>query len=156
MTRFETAAASNPEIAGACARGLEALKGEHRRLVQAREPRQLTCSLDLDGRLSRMSRHARSSRWDYGIGYKQGRVEHVVWMEVHRAHTGEVPTVLAKLAWLKKWLREECPALEKLPNPMGFVWIATESGVHITPRSRQARQLAAAGISQPARILRLP
>ena len=45
--------------------------------------------------------------------------------------------VLAKLEWLKKWLRTEAPELNKLPSK--FVWLLTNTENNPNDRRRRAQ-----------------
>jgi hypothetical protein len=54
-----------------------------------------------------------------------------------------VKSVLNKLQWLKDFLVNDAPELNK--EPKHFHWIASD-GNHILPNSSQARQLAQSGI----------
>ena len=87
--------------------------------------------------------------------------EHALWIEVHPAATGEVRTVIAKLSWLNAYLREHGKELLALSTDVSrtippFVWLATDTGVHITANSPQARLLAAHGMGMPKQALILP
>lgn len=139
----------NKVLPGAFRDGLQALKKKDRKdRIVCEDSRQLVVgSVYLDDAVE-------GGRWDYGIGVRrrQGK-EEVLWVEVHSAATKNVPEVLAKLTWLKKWLREKAPVLETLTAANGFVWVATER-VDILPNSRQARLLRAAGLAMPRKHLR--
>jgi hypothetical protein len=77
----------------------------------------------LDGFLA--EKYANESRWDYGIGYKEPSRsgEKVSWLEVHPGKAGEAAAVLAKLAWLKNWLRASRSPLNRLGCE--YVWVAS-------------------------------
>lgn len=100
-------------------------------------------------------------RWDYGIGHRvrESGEERAVWVEIHPASSKNVGEVLEKLAWLKRWLEEEAPDLDRITNASrgekSFVWVATRAKVAIPKTSRQARQLAQAGLDFPTRRLDL-
>jgi hypothetical protein len=94
------------------------------------------------------AKYPNDPRWDYAIGLKKGKPEVAVWIEVHPASTSEVATVLKKLQWLKKWLKNQAPKLATLTAAQSYYWAAT-SGVHIRPGSPQARQLQLAGLALP-------
>src|SRR5208282_6007320 len=96
------------------------------------------------------------NRSDYGVGFAQTRSKQVaVWIEIHPASEGEINLMLKKLYWLKNWLRNSAPSLNKLTERMdgsrAFFWVATEAGVSITPKSRKAKLLQQAGLDLPRR-----
>jgi hypothetical protein len=139
-------------LPGACADGLQALEKRDRGRVEC-DGRRLAGSVNLDNALKRADPNG--NRWDYGIGVeRQGGREEVLWVEVHSASTSNVGEVLDKLAWLKKWLREKAPALQRLTAADGYVWIATDR-VDILPNSRQSRLLREAGLAVPRKRLRI-
>lgn len=163
MSKFVDAVAKAPtEIQQALRPGKQALKGNHRSKLTCKAERRIVHSLDVDAALSTSLEHAAANRWDYGVHYKTttGR-EHALWIEVHHAATGEVRTVIAKLSWLKAYLREHANELLALSTQISrtippFVWLATDSGVQITANSPQARLLAAHGMGMPRQALILP
>lgn len=130
--------------------GLQALEKKDRKdRIVCEDSRQLIVgSVYLDDAVE-------GGRWDYGIGVRrrQGK-EEVLWVEVHSAATKNVSEVLAKLTWLKEWLRAKAPGLRKLTAADGYVWIATDR-VDILPNSRQARLLREAGLAMPRKHLRI-
>ena len=163
MSKFAAAVAKAPtEIQHAIRPGKQALKGNHRSKLTCKAERRIAHSLDVDAAFAKSLEHATANRWDYGVHYRStaGR-EHALWIEVHPAATGEVRTVIAKLSWLKAYLREHASELLALSTEISktippFVWLATDSGVHITANSPQARLLAAHGMGMPRQALVLP
>lgn len=158
MTFEEAVKAGPQEIQDAYQPGKQALKGSHREQVSCSDSRRLTGSIDLDDALSTAPDHAAANRWDYGLGFHTGTREIAIWIEIHPAAAGEVGTVLRKYEWLRRWLRDEAPALNQLtPSDasQSFVWLATPAGVLIRPGSHEARRLNQAGISLPRRKLEL-
>lgn len=140
--------------------GKQALKKEHRKLVNCAETRRITGSIDLDSTLTKVPEYASKPRWDYGLGYKSTTgLEQAIWIEVHSATTREVSAVLRKLRWLRDWLEENADRLNRLTrlanSDIRFVWIASGS-VKITPNSRQSKLLSKSGISPIRRHLNLP
>jgi hypothetical protein len=141
--------------------GLQGLKGEHKSLVKPKNTKRLTHSLNLDDAMKAVA--PGDSRWDYGIGtlLPDGRTEVVVWVEVHSATTSEVSRFLKKHEWLKQWMAKQ-PAFDRLTKAAllakldPFLWVATETGVHIQPGSPQSKKLALCGIKIPQRIVTLP
>jgi hypothetical protein len=130
--------------------GLQALRPADRPRVRAAQPRDLRGSADIDAALQASLPNA--PRWDYAIATRQNAADKVYWAEVHPAQTSEVGAVLAKLQWLRSWLRSSAPALAALPGE--FVWIAT-AAVNILPNSPQARALAQSGLRPPVGQLQL-
>jgi hypothetical protein len=68
------------------------------------------------------------NRWDYAVGY-DGKT---YFIEIHPADTSEVKTILKKLGWLKVFLSEKAPELNK--EPKSFHWVASK-GNHILSRA---------------------
>lgn len=139
--------------------GKQALKREHRAQVQGRD-RAFTGSVDIDGALQADPRYRHDPRWDYGLGYEHpSGLEQALWIEVHPASTGEVRAVIQKLEWLKQYLNDRAPALNRMTVVMGkqkpFVWLATSS-VKIAPNMPQARLLRVHGLDLPRRQITLP
>lgn len=154
MTFKDAVSEAPAPVAAAFRPGLQAL-GADSHVLSCDDTRRLTGSIDLDASLAESCPEA--PRWDYGIGVRAGSLERAVWLEVHTATTTEVGRVLAKLAWLKKWLKENAPALEHLTKrgSPAFFWAATEAGVHIYSGTPQARQLRLAGLDLPRRVLKV-
>jgi hypothetical protein len=87
-------------------------------------------------------KYPQENRWDYLIGY-QGEA---IFIAVHSAYTSEVKVVLKKLAWLKLWIQEQAPDLEKLKSTTHpFIWIAS-GRFNILPNSPQYRQIIQMGL----------
>jgi hypothetical protein len=149
---FRRAVESTTGLEGAFRPGLQALRATDSTKIQCRDTRSLTGSVDIDGALRQ--RHPQATRWDYGIGKKNGASEHVVWVEVHPASHSGVSDMLAKVRWLEQWLQTEAPNLE-LINSRCYYWVSTDARISITEHSTQGRQLAAAGIRRPVRRLEL-
>jgi hypothetical protein len=150
---FQKAVSDTPDLGKhAYHAGLKALTAAHRKRIQQGEARILG-SINLDGALCQ--RYPNEPRWDYGIGIQKGSKPFAIWVEVHPASTSNVSEVLLKLRWLKGWLSGQATQLHALTPPQrAYHWIATD-GVHITPNSPEARQLAQAGLTMPRKVLRL-
>ena len=143
---FQQAVVQTADLGASAFRyGLRALGNDSSR-VQSASTRSLVGSVALDKVLR--ARYPDDPRWDYGIGLKKSARVSAVWIEVHPASTSEVTTVLNKLKWLKNWLTNHAPALQKLTGVRSYFWVATR-GVHIRPGSPQARLLQLAGLSLP-------
>ena len=152
-TAFQKAVSDTPDLGKhAYHAGLKALTAAHRKRIQQGEARILG-SINLDGALCQ--RYPNEPRWDYGIGIQKGNKPYAIWVEVHPANTSNVSEVLLKLRWLKGWLSGQATQLHALTPPQrAYHWIATD-GVHITPNSLEARQLAQAGLTMPRKVLKL-
>lgn len=131
---FEQAVKQTAEIKDAFHPGLRALRKIDKSRITATNPALLTGSIYLDEALSRTYPH--ESRWDYGIGQKpeNSSNERVFWLEIHPGHAGELRVVLAKLEWLKQWLRESAVHLNGLQRE--FIWISTGK-TSLTPTAPQ-------------------
>jgi hypothetical protein len=151
---FRKAVISTEELSDAYRLGLHALAGADRNRLECAQPRRLTGSVNLEASLR--DRHPNEPIWDYGIGLRTGnRNECAIWIEVHPASSGHVEALVKKVKWLKGWLQTSAPALNGMTRgTAGFVWIAS-GRVLFQRSSRQARELAAAGVSFPCERFRL-
>jgi len=139
---FKQAVAATQALEDAYRPGLGALRSADRHRIECANTRRLSGSVNLDEALA--GTRPNDPRWDYGIGVRQGgRPERVVWAEVHPAATSNVKEVLRKLAWLKEWLGDSAPQLQRMPAE--FVWIAS-GGVAIPRHAPQFRRLAMSAI----------
>lgn len=136
-----------------CRDGLRALGPDSSR-IRAQRARALSGSVNLDAALR--GQYPNESRWDYGIGYRLGKDEVAVWVEVHPAGTSNVEEVLRKLDWLKARLAE-APELNALTvrTDKPFRWVASGS-ISISANSPQARRLGISDLEPPCKVLRLP
>ena len=133
--------------------GKRALSNACRSRVECEDTRRLTGGINLDSALTKDADRANEPRWDYGLGYQPPHgAERAIWLEVHPSATSNVDEVIAKLSWLRAWLRNEAPRLESLTvtdsDIPAFVWVAT-AGVHIPRNSPQARRLSSQGLRMP-------
>ncbi len=149
-SRFRKAVARVKALEGCCREGLGALLKRDKKLVSAPNTRKLQGSVNLDTCLKAAAPDA--ARWDYAIGYEAADGEKVYYVEVHPASTADIPTVLAKHAWLREWLKTQAHALEKLPAE--HWWVAT-GPIKLLPTSRQANKLKVAKIQGPTKHLTL-
>lgn len=133
---------NTPSIAGHGKVGLSALTATYKKKITLINPRLCEGSLDIDNTLKHSLPN--EHRWDYAIGYN----ENIIFIEVHPATTSEVSTVIAKLNWLKKWLKNRNNKLTENCNETSFHWIST-NGCNINPQSKHARQLALTGMTSP-------
>lgn len=150
---FEDAVVSIAPLANAYHPGLQALRERDRGRIKCSQPRRLKGSVNLDTALARVAPD--DPRWDYGIGWTDIQSEVAIWIEVHSADSHHVSEVLRKAAWLKKWLKANSASLlEMTRREDGLVWLSTGT-VSLQRGSRQARQLALAGVSFPKKTLDL-
>lgn len=149
---FQAAVRAIPEIQDAWKAGLQALRPADRQRIVARATRQLRGSVDLDSALR--DAYPNAQRWDYGIAIRPTKsVETILWVEIHPATDGEIRTVLAKLAWIKEWLRNCAPSIDAFRRE--FIWISS-GNTSFTQRSPQAKRMAQAGLRHVGRLLIIP
>ena len=139
---FREAVKSVPATAAHYRVGLRALQPADRERVRISETRLLRGSVNLDEALA--GTRPNQPVWDYGIGASR-KLEPVVvvWVEPHPASSKHIKPVLAKLNWLRGWLRTEVPQLDRLKSH--FVWVATGS-VALPANSRQGKIIAQEGL----------
>lgn len=125
------------DVQGRFKTGLGAVKGSERSKFIVPYPRNLTGSVDID--TATAARYPQVNRWDYAVEYNK----ETFFIEVHPASTSEVSTVIAKLAWLKQWLKEKAPEINALKSKSKcpYYWVFTNR-FSILPNSKYARQLA--------------
>ncbi len=152
MTFAAAVAQLQPPANGARQPGLQALGG-HSRSIECADTRRITGSIDIDAVLRPL--HPNASRWDYGVGWERGDREEAIWIEAHPAATSDVSKMIDKLMWLRTWLRDDAPALDRITRrDQPFYWLATK-GVHIPKTSPQARRLAQSGLRFPSKTVQL-
>jgi hypothetical protein len=144
---FQKAVENTPEVATCFQHGLSAL-GKYSEKIEMVDSKLCDGSLDLD--ICTVKIYPSENRWDYAISY----ASKVYFVEIHSAEDSQVRTMLRKLQWLKDWLNQKAPEIQKLKAQQPFFWV--QSGRYsITPNSSQARQLARVGL-KPISKLRLP
>lgn len=133
---FKEAVEATPEISNCYQAGLTAL-GNNSQKITLGNNRDCSGSVFID-RCTEANRGP-EPRWDYVFSYRN----EAIFVEVHPAETGEVNAVLAKLRWLKSWLRDHAPLLEvQKSKEHPYYWIASKS-VHVlkgTPQYNRAAQ----------------
>ena len=117
--------------------GLGAIKGNEKQKFVVPDTRKITGSLNIDK--SNKEKYPLENRWDYAVEYDK----ETFFIEIHPGSTSEIPIVLAKLEWLKKWLKEKAPAINALKpkDKQPYHWVYTNKFA-ILPNSKYARQLA--------------
>lgn len=132
---FREAVEQTPQIAAVYKAGLSAF-GDYASKVVVPDNRLLGGSVDID--FATVKLYPNENRWDYAFDYNG----ETFFIEVHTASTSETSTVLRKLDWLKVWLREQAPKLEKLKSKVipPFYWVQSKQyalPTH-TPQYRKA------------------
>lgn len=153
MTRFQKAAAQ----AGLPApRGLAAVRGRDRKQIK-RGAGAVSGSVAMDAHFQQAEPHAH--RWDYGVGFSNGK-EFAVWVEFHPASGArEVQVVIAKLQWLKTKLASQAfKELNKLtvaaPREQQFCWLY-QGSTAFRSGGKEQKLLAQHGMRLPRRALRI-
>ena len=123
---FQKAIQNIPAISKCYQNGLQAL-GNHSSMIVPSDPRNCNGSVDLDQCLA--NTFPNEARWDYAVGYNN----RCYFIEVHPA-SGQVSQIIAKVTWLRNWLKVEGALLLAIHNDdQSFHWIPT-SGVNIPQR----------------------
>lgn len=158
QSRFAEAASS----AGVpSATGMRAVEAKYRPTIELKPTWDHTDSVDLDTHFEPAEPDA--TRWDYGLGVKNGNGELAFWVEPHPASsTSQVAEMIEKVKWLKDKLNLPAfDALKRLTDETQraghgpYRWIYTGS-LRITQSGKEAKLLAKAGIGFPQRYLKLP
>jgi hypothetical protein len=138
---FADVVRNTPEIAECLKAGLQAL-GANRGKIIVNSTGDLKGSVDIDTCVK--DNYPNEHRWDYVLGYK----DHIYYVEVHPANTGEVKIIIEKLDWLKQWRKRSAPRLEAAQHSSTYHWISSGKTA-IAKRSRYRRILAQKGIFGP-------
>jgi len=151
--KFKRAVEQTSEIKDAYCRGLRALRKADKQHVTAEDPRRIRGSVDIDTTVRK--EYPNDSRWDYAIGHQPSNVkgEVIYWIEVHPASNGEVKVVIAKLQWLKKWLKESASDLNELRRE--YIWLASGK-TSFTRSSPQQKRIAQQGLQFQGRVFTIP
>ena len=143
---FQQAVHSTLDITTGYRPGLQALGGYSTK-IRVSDTRLLGGSVDIDA--CTVDKYPNANRWDYAFDYKG----EAFFVEVHSAYTGEVDTVIAKLNWLKSWLRDRAPSLEekKAKSRTPYYWLQSDK-FEIPKTSRHFRLIVQEGL-KPLSIL---
>jgi hypothetical protein len=141
---FSRAVASTPHIRECFQNGLTALGGDSSK-IRVLQTRACNGSVNLDACLA--TRYPSDNRWDYCFDYHG----EVYFVEVHPAQTSEVNTVINKLEWLKNWLQNHAPEIDRMKAGNPFYWVQT-GGFNILKTSPQYRRAREAGLLPIARL----
>jgi hypothetical protein len=126
--------------------GLKGL-GKHSTKIQLADTSLCEGSMDIDTATTAL--YPNDARWDYAFCYKS----EVFFVEVHTANTREVSAVLKKLQWLKDWLVEHAPEINKLKAAKTpFVWIQSNN-FQIPKTSPQYRVMVQKGMKPIAKLV---
>jgi hypothetical protein len=150
---FREAVEKTPEIREAWRIGFKALRPADRQHVDAEDTHSLRGSVDVDSTLR--DKYPDANRWDYAIGHRPSNLAKDVayWVEVHPASDGEVKVVLAKLKWLKDWLRTCAQNLNSMHKE--FIWVSSGK-TSFTLNSPQQKQFALLGLQHKGRVFTIP
>lgn len=137
---FAADVAATPNLGGTLCKGLGALEATDKTHITVGPSVKLTGSVNVD--LALKPSQPNAARWDYVVGQKRGKAEHLHWIEVHPASGGgNIGEMQAKLNWLKSWMD---PALLGA-YPRQVVWIASGRSA-FNSRSPEIRKLASQGL----------
>ena len=98
---LKTAVEHTDDVKGNFKAGLGAIKNNERQKFVLPDPRLIGGSLDIDS--STKTLYPDAFRWDYAVEYDK----ETFFIEIHPGSTSEIQTVIAKLDWLKHWLKEK-------------------------------------------------
>lgn len=137
--KFRLAVESTSQISDGYLTGLRAL-GNNSTKITVDNSRLLNGSVDIDSCVKDI--YPEDNRWDYAIGYDNA----AYFIEIHPAETSAVSTMIAKVAWLKQWLKTEAPLLDKIKSSQNtFQWVPSGRNA-IAKNSREAFRLSKSGI----------
>lgn len=117
---FKQAIESTPDISNGYKTGLTAFGGYSNK-VKVPDTTKLQGSVDIDACTTK--KYPQSNRWDYAFAYKS----EVFFVEIHTANTSEVQVVIKKLQWLKDWLNQNAPEINKLKAKQCFFWVQSKN-----------------------------
>lgn len=151
---FASSVKATRQIQNALCSGLGALSKSNRSHIRISDSIQLAGSVDLDNSLR--TEYPNESRWDYAIGHRDKQSRHhedfVSFVEIHPANSGEVKVVIAKLVWLKSWLRSNAPRLDSMRRE--FVWLSS-GRTTLSLSAPHQKQLAQLGLRHGGRVLKI-
>jgi hypothetical protein len=143
---FQRAVRATPAIAPHYRPGLQALRRQDASMMRIADGRRLDGSVALDEVLQ-------YARWDYGVGIRaRANQVQAIWIEIHPASSSHVGGVLAKLDWLRNWLRDEAPAFAGIRAR--YVRLATGT-VALPQNSPKRKLIASQGLEFCAKLLNL-
>lgn len=133
--------------------GLQALPPAAADKIEAKDPRSLTGSVDLDNALKRL--HPEEPRWDYALGVRvSGTRDRAIFLEVHPATSAEVKSVIRKKEWIDQWLQSKPGGQSILKLDRTYIWVASGRNL-LTKTSQDLKRLATMGILFEARRVKV-
>jgi hypothetical protein len=147
---FRAAIKMTRDVQSCYQKNLQALKSSERRKVKLAIPDKCGGSLFIDQCLVDQGKYPNENRWDYAIDYNG----EIIFIEFHSANTSEVETVIKKLEWLKIWLRQKAPEIDRLKSTTRFpyYWIQS-SGFQIPLQSAQYRRIVQLNLKPISRLV---
>jgi hypothetical protein len=145
---FRQAIEATPEVKDCHCLGKQAILKKERNKVELTDPQRCGGSLFIDKCLLDQNKYPEANRWDYAIDYNG----EVYFFEVHTASTSQVRSVINKLVWLKNWLYQKAPEINKLKAKEPYYWIQS-TGYHILPNSPQSRLVEQMGIKPASKLI---
>jgi len=145
---FKEAVEATSEVKLCHQKGISALSKDEKKKVELYDSKKCEGSLNIDECLHKNNKYAGDNRWDYAIGY-DGKV---YFVEVHSAITSQVSKVLKKLEWLKNWLIQSAPEINKLKAERSFYWLQS-NGYHILRNSVQERLVNQKGLRPRPKLI---
>jgi hypothetical protein len=143
---FKEAVEKTPDCAGGYRDGLKAIKNIYTGKIKVSKTLELNGSVDIDSCTQHI--YSKDKHWDYAFSYR----EKTYFVEFHSAISSEVKPVLRKLEWLKNWLRQHAPEIDKLKAKQPYFWVQS-SGFHIPKTAPQYKEVAKAGLMPIPRII---
>ncbi|MDP2335641.1 MAG: hypothetical protein Q8N05_04155 [Bacteroidota bacterium] len=137
---FKQAVEATPEIAMGFRTGLSAF-GKHSNKVEVADTSLIQGSVEIDECTKYL--YPNDNRWDYTFAYNS----EVYFVEVHSANSGEVRAVILKFQWLKQWLNEKAPEINKMKSKSRtpYYWVQSKN-FQIPKNSPQYRTAIKAGL----------
>lgn len=134
---LETAVEKTDDVKGNFKTGLNAINGNERDKFIVPDSCKISGSLNID--VATKSKYPEDNRWDYAIEYDN----ETFFVEIHPGSTSDIKKVLDKLSWLKSWLSEKAPEINKLKpkSKPAYYWLYTNKFA-ILPGSRYAKILS--------------
>lgn len=128
---------ATPDVQGWYYKGKQSLKEKDRNRISVRRTRALQGGVDID--TATKEKYPDENRWDYVVEYS-GELH---FIEPHDANSEHYNEFYEKLDWLQKWLRNKAQAIDSLPYPKRYHWVATgpiyNKILRTSPQSKRPR-----------------
>ena len=149
---FKEAIEKTPSLKGAYCAGLQALRKQDAKHIEAEDTRSIKGSVDVDA--ANLAAEPQANRWDFGIAYKHTNrdAEVIYWVETHTASDSEVSCVLRKAAWLQNWFKGKGRLLAAFEKDI--YWVSSGS-TKFTLSAPQRKQMAQLGLLSAGNKLRI-